>query len=145
MDYFYNNPETFASQRGYDENMVQGFDSSSSSYSPQVCTVYPGSISQEALDITSPTSQILDQTFPYVDTNTALYPETNQSWLPLELDNLIAYDETQLQLMEAEGSSSQSPDGEKENPENTKLVCLVFPFPAIIQSVSLHRSRFRCF
>lgn len=130
MDYFYNNPEALASQQGYDENAVQGLDSSSSSYSPQVCSIHPGSISQEATEVTSPTYQVLDPTFQYVNTNTALYPETNQNWLPLELDNLIAYDETQLEFMQPEDSSSQSPDGEKENPQNTKLVCRVFPPPS---------------
>jgi hypothetical protein len=68
--------------------------------------------------------------FEYANTNTALFQGTDQSWAPLELDNLVDFAADELQVLEP-GSRATSTDGEKGNPQTTKMVCRFFP-PGIL-------------
>lgn len=119
MDYFCNNPEAFASQGVYYEN-IQGFDSSSSN-SPQVCVIrYLMYSWMQMNDRYNP--QNFTKTIQYANTNMGVFQATQESWAPLDISNLVSFDEDRLPTLEPD-SSGHSIDGEKEGSQNTKLVC----------------------
>ncbi|KEF61285.1 uncharacterized protein A1O9_02850 [Exophiala aquamarina CBS 119918] len=98
MDYFFNNPGAFLPHGSHrrDDNLPELVSSSSSS------------------------SQSADQLFDYANANTDVYQATDQNWAPLDLDNLLDFAGDELQVLEP-GSTSASPDGEKEEQQTTKL------------------------
>ncbi|KAK5064743.1 hypothetical protein LTR84_000577 [Exophiala bonariae] len=65
------------------------------------------------------TPKNLNQTVQYANTNTGAFQETQQSWEPLDMNNIVDFDH-QLQLPELD-SSYHSIDEDKEGSQNTKL------------------------
>lgn len=58
-----------------------------------------------------------------------MYQATDQSWGPLDLDNLVDFAGDELQVLEP-GSTSTSTDGEKGEQQTTKLVCAALSLSA---------------